>query len=113
MAASRFSNSAISGFPQTFENWIQGLFKDFQGLQQQFSRIYFKARPPLPPLLAVHSSHKILYCHMILQFCKLITTMLVYISCLQYTLANFLLDHTCFAESAIAVKLDDADAEVG
>ena len=26
----------------------------------------FKARPPLPPLLAIRSSHKILYCHMIL-----------------------------------------------
>ena len=69
-----------AGFSQTFNNWIQGLFKDFQGQQQQqFSRIYFKARPPLPPLLTIRSSHKIL----------------------------------CFAESAIAVKLDDADAEVG
>ena len=29
------------------------------------------------------------------------------------TLTLFRLDHTCFAESAIAVKLDDADAEVG
>ena len=36
----------LSGFPQTFDNWIQGLFKDFQGQQQQqFSRIYFKERP--------------------------------------------------------------------
>ena len=64
------------GFPQTIDNWIQGLFKDFQG-QQQFSKIYFKARPPLPLLLAVRSSYKILYCHMILTFYKLITTMLV------------------------------------
>ena len=47
-----------SGLPQTFDNWIQGLFKDFQGQQQQFSRIYFKPRPPLPPFLAIHSSHK-------------------------------------------------------
>ena len=69
-----------TGFPQTFDNWIQGLFKDFQGIQQQFSRIYFKARPPLPLLLAIHSSHKILYCHMNLTFYKLITTMLVNIS---------------------------------
>ena len=62
-----------SGFPQTFVNWIQGLFKDFQGQQQQFSRIYFKARPPLPSIPPI----KILYCQMILTFCKLITTMLV------------------------------------
>ena len=55
-----------SGFPQIFDNWIQGLYKDFQGQQQRFSRIYFKARPPLPPLLAIRSSHKILFCHMIL-----------------------------------------------
>ena len=27
-----------TGFPQTFDNWIQDCFKDFQG-QQQFSRI--------------------------------------------------------------------------
>ena len=81
-----------TGFPQTFDNWIQGLFKDFQG-QQQSSRIYFKAQPPLPPLLAVRFFHKILYCHMILTFYKLITT--------------------CFAESVIAIKLDDADAKVG
>ena len=47
-----------TGFPQTFDNWIQGLLKDFQGQQQQFSRIYFKAQPPVPPLLAVISSHK-------------------------------------------------------
>ena len=25
----------------------------------------------------------------------------------------FRLDHTCFAQSALAIKLDDADAEVG
>ena len=61
-----------SGIAQTVESWIQGLFRDFQG-QQQFSRIYFKARPPLPPLLAVRSSNIILYCHMILKFYKLIT----------------------------------------
>ena len=61
-----------TGFLQTFDNWIQGLFKDFKG-QQQFSRIYFKERPPLPILLAVRSSHKILYCHMILTFYKVIT----------------------------------------
>ena len=66
-----------AGFPQTFDNWIQGLFKDFQGQQQQFSSIYFKTRPPLPPLLAVHSSHKNLYCHMTLTLYKLITTLLV------------------------------------
>ena len=42
----------IPGFPQTFDNWIQGLFKDFEGEQQ---RIYFKARPPLNLLLAVRS----------------------------------------------------------
>ena len=54
-----------SEFPQTFDKWIQGLFKDFQGQQQQFSRIYFKAWPPLPLLLAIRSSHKIFYCHMI------------------------------------------------
>ena len=54
--------STLTGFPQTFDNWIQGLFKDFQGQQQQFSRIYLKARPPLPPLLAIRSSHKII-CH--------------------------------------------------
>ena len=65
-----------SGFLQTLDNWIQGLFKDFQGQQQQFSRIYFKARPPLPSLIAVRSSHKILYCHMILTFYKLITTII-------------------------------------
>ena len=45
-----------AGFPQTFDNWIQGLFKDFEGQKQQFSRIYFKAWSPLPPLLAVRSS---------------------------------------------------------
>ena len=56
----------VTGFPQTFDNWIQGLFKDFQGQQQQFSRTYFKARPPLPPLLANGSSHEILFCHMTL-----------------------------------------------
>ena len=56
----------VPGFPQTFDNWIQGLFKDFQGEQQQFSRTYFKARPPLPPLLANGSSHEILFCHMTL-----------------------------------------------
>ena len=67
----------LTGFPQTFDNWIQGLFKDFQGQQQQLSRIYFKAWPPLPPLLAVHSSHKILYCQMIFTVYKLFTTMLV------------------------------------
>ena len=38
--------------------------------------IYFKAWAPLP-LLAVRSSHKILYCHMILTIYKLITTMVV------------------------------------
>ena len=91
---------------QTFDNWIQGLFKDFQGQQQQFSRIYFKAWPPLPPLLAVRSSHKILYCHMILTFYKLITTMLVNKSNNILALTLFRLDHTCFAESAIAVKLN-------
>ena len=80
-----------SGFPQTFENWIQGLFKDFQGQKQQFSRIFFKVRPPLPPLLAVRSSHKILYCHNI-TFYKLTTIMSVYKSCLQYTLANGIAD---------------------
>ena len=37
--------TVVPGFPQTFDNWIQGLFKYFQGQQQQFSRIYFKARP--------------------------------------------------------------------
>ena len=67
----------ISGFPLTFDNWIQGLFKDFQGQQQQFSRIYFTARRPLPPLLAVRFSDEILYCHMILTFYKPITTMLL------------------------------------
>ena len=65
-----------TGFPQTFDNWIQGLFKDFKGQQQQqLSRIYFKERPPLPLLLTVCSSHKILYFHMILTFYKVITTM--------------------------------------
>ena len=57
---------AISEFPQTFDNWIQGLFKDFKGQQQQqFSRIYFKSQPRLPALLAICSSQRILYCHMI------------------------------------------------
>ena len=51
---------SLAGFPQTMDNWIQGLFKDFQGQQQQFSRIYFNAWPLLPPLLAVGSSHKII-----------------------------------------------------
>ena len=37
----------------------------FQGQQQQFSRIHFKARPPLPPLLPTK-----FYCHMILTFYK-------------------------------------------
>ena len=84
-------------------NNFQGyIFKDFQGQQQQFSRIYFKARPPLPPLLEVRSTYKIIYCHMILTYYKLITTMLVNTS-----------NNTFFAESAIAVKLDDGDAEVG
>ena len=69
--------AVLAGFPHTFDNWIQGLFKDFQGKQQQFSRIYFKARLLLPPLLAIGSSDKILYCHMILTCHKLITTMLV------------------------------------
>ena len=64
-----------TGFPQTFDNWIQGLFKDFQGQQQQSWRMYFKAQPPLPPLLVVRSSHKILYCQMILIFLN--STMLV------------------------------------
>ena len=68
------TSKAKPGFPQTFDNWIQGLFKDFQGQQQQCSKIYFKALPPLPPLLAVRSSHKILYCD-ILTFYKLIITM--------------------------------------
>ena len=30
-----------------------------------------------------------------------------------FTYTLYRLDHTCFAESAIAVELDDADAEVG
>ena len=72
-----FWSCDLSQGPQTFDNWIQGLFKDFKGQQQQFSRIYFKAQPPLPPLLAIRSSHKILYCHTILTFYKLFTTMLV------------------------------------
>ena len=62
-----FSLNVETGFTLIFDNWIQGLFKDFQGQQgQQFSRIYFKARSPLPPLLSIRSSHTILYCHMIL-----------------------------------------------
>ena len=73
----RLAHSELTGFTQTFDNWIQGLSRDFHGQQQQFSRIYSKARSPLPHLVAVCSSHKILYCHMILTFYKLITTMLV------------------------------------
>ena len=40
-------------------------FQVFSRSTTTILRIYFKARPPLPPLLAIHSSHKIL-CHMIL-----------------------------------------------
>ena len=74
--------------PQTFDNWIHSLFKVFQGQQQQFSGIYFKARPPLPPLLALRSSQK----------------------CFAESAIALKLND---AESAIALKLDDADAEVG
>ena len=49
---------------------------------------------------------------MILTFYKLIATMLVNTSNNILTRTLFRLDHTCFAESAIAVKLDYADAEV-
>ena len=58
MPHSQYKRYELPGFPQTFGNWIQGLFKDFQGQQQQFSRKYFKARAPLPPLLAIRSSPK-------------------------------------------------------
>ena len=50
---------------------------------------------------------------MILTFYKLITTMLVNTSNNILTLTLSRLDHTCFAESATAVKLDDSNAEVG
>ena len=50
---------------------------------------------------------------MILTFYKVITTMLVNKSNNILTQTLFRLDYTCFAESAIAVKLDYVDAEVG
>ena len=111
---------ASAGFPQTFDNWIQGLFKDFQGQQQQFSRIYFNARPPLPPLVAICSSHKILYCPMILTFYKLITTMLfvrdyskTHINSRIFTLIFSYIILALLSLTIAIKKLDDADAEVG